>query len=246
MKFFDGYRVKNSDIILILIAKTDHNGAFKTDDLNNLFKLHNQNRYKVIYREVSTISDIYSTIKTLKNDQNNRIKGLWIQAHGNPRGFLLNEKQKGGFIINTSSFNPTSYQFKSNGNGNVEELTVALTLLEKNAVILLDSCSTGRIDTSQDNRSIAQTIASLAPGRTVIAPTTIVSALSLKFEWKMESDDLLIGGKFINPKTARIKGLMGKIANLFYIIVYLASPNFYGENVTARYCSTYAKPESNS
>lgn len=188
---------------------------------------------EVVCKDVATLGDISNAIFQMKK-QNNRITSLWIRAHGISTGFTLNKFPKelprdpmqSPYISNLYPY----YALKL--------LKPALSLIEKDATIVLGSCSTGRIN-AEGAKSIAQSIATLAPGRRVIAPTQKVSAFETRF---ISVSPFEIG--FYKPKLSRASGRLRKIANAFYKAFFLFGGPKSGTSITARYrCTVLEKDE---
>lgn len=159
LNHFSEKSIYNSDVVIVLIAKHDPNGALSVPTPIASFKLHNQNKTKIIYKAVSTIQDINSLIEKVKN-QDNRIHGLWIHAHGNKTKFVLGPNE----VCDEQT---------------ISQLQGSLQKLEDRAVVLLRCCEAGL--------SLAEKIAHLAPGRYVIGPKSTSNGFSFHFEWKDDS-----------------------------------------------------------
>lgn len=218
-----GQEVANSDVVLILVAKYDHNGAMSMPHPIATYKLHHQPHSKIVYREVSTLYDISRAIDDVKS-RSNRITGLWINAHGNSRTFRLGNKRD---VVTNFDLELGNL---SRGRGNADRLRPALQRLEPGAPIILLSCLTGRID-KLGNRSIAQTFASLAPTSTVYAPTKEVNGYGFHFSW----DAKMIQAKFSAPKISSSGGILGKLTNIFNELLYVVSFGHYSDDITAIY-----------
>lgn len=224
-KNYDGRNVENSDVVLILIAKHDMNGALSVPKPLTTFRLHNHKTTKIVYKEVSQIEDITSAINDLKT-RSNRIKGLWINAHGTSCGFRLDQHE----TVSNCNY-PMAQLFPGEarlGKGNAFQLRDALHKLEKDAVIALTSCSTAYIG-SEGHRSIAQTFATLAPGRLVYAPTKDVRVVGMHFTWERDALKPCFMTEHVSGRT----GLLGKISNFFYTSLFLFSCGTYGTSMTA-------------
>lgn len=218
---YDGSDVRHSDVIVVLTAKYDHNGALSLPHPINTFQLHNFSGAKIVYKTVSSIADINNALQLQKVAQN-RIKGLHIHAHGNASGFALDEAGRG--VVN---FN-FDVEEKHFGKGNALRLKESLQLLEEDAVIVFESCLTARIDAT-GNRSIAQTLASLAPGRRVYAPTKVLSGFGTQFHWENGSFE----PHFTTPKTVAGSDFWARATNLFYEMLFIYSIGYFGDNMTA-------------
>jgi len=207
---YDGSDVQNSDVILVLKAKHDHNGALSLPHFENSFQMHNFTKERIVYRNISSLNDINRELEQQKL-KNNRIKALHIHAHGSSDGFRIADRA-------------AVLRF------NARWLKPGLSLLEKDAIIVFESCSTERIDMA-GNRSIAQTFASLAPGRRVYAPTKDLSGYGTHFKW----DKGIFEPVFTTPKVVSGNDLFAKITNIFNIALYILTLGNYGDNMTAIY-----------
>lgn len=150
-------KISNSDVVLVLEAKHDHNGAFQQDQRKEFREV--EKKYAIAYKKVSNIVEIAESIDKVL-ERNNRIKAIWIRAHGNPQSMSL-DKDKHLTIEN------------------VFHLKNLFRQIDPNGYIILDSCSTGGKNRNGD-LNIAKKIAQLAPGRTVIASSQDTTSLSLK------------------------------------------------------------------
>lgn len=221
---YDGKKITNSDVVVVLIAKDDHNGSLSIPRFPTIFRLHNQSHSKIIYKEMGSIDDVNAAITQVK-DQNNRIKGLWINAHGAPQGIFLG-KEIANYNHIVMNYNK-KVDGKSIGSGNAKKLAAGLKKLENDCVIILDSCSTGKLD-GHGNPSIAQTIAKLAPHRKVYAPNRPCAVLGTHLGW--QDKDLTV--RFKAPIKSTQTGMCGKLLNLFYICLFAYSNGHFGDDTT--------------
>jgi hypothetical protein len=151
--------VKNkSDLILMLQASRDHNNAFNHPaKIEFLYKMHK--KHPIAFAKISRIEDVEMHISRLCA-QNNRITTLWFQAHGAPTSMALDENT----LLTTQKLSCLADSFRK---------------IDPNAQIVLESCCTGE-KPSEGGFNIAETIAYLAQGRTVIAPCTVVNKLRVE------------------------------------------------------------------
>jgi hypothetical protein len=228
---YNGKNIKNSNVFLIFRTTSDENGTFSIPSLFSTFKLHNQDHTHIVYKDISSIEDMYSFINQIK-EQNNQIKGLWIKAHGSSNGFKLGKSQEG----KTTYLSNCEGQFENEYAGhkfikkNSIKIEKILNNLSLNSSIILESCSTGKID-SLGNFSIAQTIATLAPQCTVFAPCQDATFLSTNLKWKNN----LLKVKFTDPKTPYNK-YFKNIKSIFNKTIYYGSLGYFStKNITTRY-----------
>lgn len=189
----------NEDVILIVKAKEDHNGALNIMSHENIQKLNTQKKYKVVCKTVENIGEIKEVINEVVVEKNNRIKCLWLSAHGSP--YSLNF----GFLETRYSNEEERFNARKRGMINahsVADLTDSFSKLDEDAVVILDACSTGKIRSSTSN--IAQRIASRVRGRTVFAPVEDMVAIGAKIELTEDpiTSKASISYKFTAPRIA--------------------------------------------
>ena len=156
-------KVHDKHVVLILEAEYDHNGAFNHDQRKEFYKIQNS-YYAIAFKKISNLQDISKSIKEMY-DGNNQIQALWIRAHGTPRNMCLgNDDENENFLTIK----------------NVVKLEKQLKLIDPKGYIILDSCSTG--GKNKNSLNIAETIAKLAPGRTIIAPSENLEASLIKID----------------------------------------------------------------
>lgn len=149
-------KITNSDVVLILEAKHDHNGAFQSDQRDLFEKL--EKKYAIAHSKVSNLDDIAESINnTLMG--NNRIKAIWFRAHGNPTGMCLDKNS----YLTTQNVDQLKHHFKQ---------------IDPDGYFIFESCSTGG-GNPHDRMNIAQKTASLVKGRTAIAPCRDTNSTSL-------------------------------------------------------------------
>lgn len=215
---FKTYAVEHAfdgNAFVVFVPKNFNLFAYNSD----LKSLHAQDHTKIIYEEVSSIDDIDSSIEKIKS-QNLKIKGVMLFAHGSP-GML--ELEENNYL--------TNYPFRHKGKRhirNTELLRDAFSQIEEDGVIILKSCRTGHVN-NEGKPSLAQTIASLAPGKLVIAPTQdIPGAGGGVFKWTNEKPDMT----FTVEKKSEENSLLAKMRKIFNTIGFVLFR--YGDDVTAR------------
>lgn len=137
-------------VLLLLKAKSDHNGAFIKPGIN--VKGHSYLKFKLKYDTVlidniSQIEDIQTGLKKITKP----IHQVWILAHGKQNAVLLDEKNQ----IDKSNIASLSEIFNEK--------------LSKDANVLLYSCNTGS-STLFSSDNIAKKFSEILPGRTIWAP----------------------------------------------------------------------------
>ncbi len=152
-------KVSNSDVVLVLEAKDDHNDAFQQDQRDIFEKV--EKKYALVYEKVSSIDDVGESINQVLM-RNNRIQAIWFRAHGNPQGMHLDKNQ--------------SLDLE-----NIVQLKFHLEQINPQGTIILDSCSTAGENRTGDV-NIAKKIAQLLPGRTIIASSRDTSNFSIKVD----------------------------------------------------------------
>lgn len=204
---YKGKNVHNSEVVVVLTAANDCNGALAIPNFLNTYRLHRVKNVKVIYKRISSISDINKKITKIKN-RNNSIKGLWLKAHGHFSNILLGDPQEEGLITKDNAHQLTS-----------------LKMLEPNATIILDSCSTGHV-IEEGNTNIAQSLAEQSAQK-IIASTRTVDFFSLQFSWKKHNMHI----RFATPHY--VSGIKGFFLNGFYLFLYIISLGKIAEDCTA-------------
>jgi hypothetical protein len=165
-----GEGVTDKDVILILSAAGDHNGAFGILNADSISALKKQTKYTVICKTIDSVEQLHEVVSQVATDQKNKIQSLWIRAHGYPEGFSLSNQTPTNIKTpDISEMNCGNHMFARFSPVN-SLLTNSISLLSKDATIVLESCSTGKpLPNRQLN--IAQKISALAGGRKVFAPT---------------------------------------------------------------------------
>lgn len=150
-------KISNKDVVLVLEAKEDHNGAFQMNQRSLFHKV--EKKYAVAFEQVSSLYDIAINInKTII--QNNRIKAIWFRGHGNPAGICLNKN----YYLDIT---------------NVHRLERHFCQIDPNGYIILDSCSTaGQIPDGQLN--FAETLSHVAKQCTIVASSRNTDSSSIK------------------------------------------------------------------
>lgn len=169
-----GEGVTGKDVILIISSSCDETRASSLFNPIGLSKLTNQKEYTIICKKVDSFYELHEVVREVANRQNNRIRSLWIRAHGCPLSLSLSSgsDQASVFCVDDCSdeVGLTARQWKK-----------SLSLLSKEGTIILESCSTGKI--APNGRSnMARVIAAMAGGRKVFAPTQNIHAVFGKVE----------------------------------------------------------------
>lgn len=127
-------------------------------------QLEEQSNCKIKFKEIERLEDIELELESLKRC-NNKVKALWIRAHGTPFSITFNQDTR-------ISIGPTGLE-KLDSSNRMETRTFLqkqLRQLEPDAPIILESCYTGQeMEVGKEN--VAQFIASVAGGRKVYAPS---------------------------------------------------------------------------
>ena len=206
--------ISSSDVVLYIAADeiNQQNSAIKRIFGN--IQIEEESKLKLIFKVVKNIEEINQISKKLK-DQNNRICGLFLYAHGSP------------YRINLSKTKYTPENSSHILKKNVKMLEPTFSRLEEQSSIVLLSCSTGKV--KEGKTPIAETISSIAK-KTVFAPTDIAHdhATTLTLDKKTISANFI--GKFINPNPNSFFSWLTDFYNLF-LFVYGA----IGRDITARF-----------
>jgi len=214
----DGKDVHNRDVILFLKAKDDHNDALSIPS-PVLFTLTSQKKYPVVFKEISSCQDIQSAIEKMQQ-QNNRIHAIWINAHGDKSGVALSQTNDLATVKNSAD---KDYKLSR------DRIKYSMASLDKNAVIVLESCSTGKVDGLEDP-NIAQTVATITETHTVIAPTEDLNKVGARIR-NLETMDV----QFRGAKKSTAPGFLKKVVNVWNEALFIHSFGRYGRNITGRF-----------
>gem|GEM_PF-5934009 len=205
----------NQDVILFFTAKSDRFGALSLAPrpfLNH--HLSNSRKIRIIKKTVSNTQEINKAIDDLKK-QNANIKGLWIQAHGNPQAIGLGPKESKGGTLHNDANGPESGNLTGE-NKYVKKFKKSLEKLDPDAFIVLESCKTGQVKNKRD--SVAQSLAKLVPGITVFAAKNSIDSLSTSCRWVKDSKNKLrLTVEFKGLKKLSGKGWIGCLSNICYL-----------------------------
>lgn len=186
-------------ILLILQAKSDHNGALNLFKQDYAIKINDDNftgvqklteKYTIVL--IDDIDHVDKIKEDLEGIADNRIQEIWFLAHGNPTSMRLDDNNE----INVS---------------NLEQLTDPLQKkLAKDAHLVFFSCSTGKKVTEGDN--IALKFSKNLLGRTIWAPKLDASRMSIDL-----GDDFSTKVSFFAAPKSRLQYLKEKVCNIFYL-----------------------------
>lgn len=173
-------------ICAYFVSSFDQNGAILGDHLYyyHHYKIQNfEKHYAVAAKVVRTASEMFQFLKQLKEKYPNReIKVVDIVSHGSPNTLYV-KKENGEFY--------TSSDVQKNEFENCA----------KDATIILDACSTGK-----GSQSIAEKIAKMNPGKTIIAPGVSLcfsKPIISKNNGSPSVDHVVHGFAFVDSFTAR-------------------------------------------
>lgn len=227
----DVEKISQRDIILRLKAKKDPNGALDLIRSVDAQKIKNEGIYDLVVLEVKSVQGIVSAIEQMSK-QGNRIKTLHLHIHGSPNVMELSEAPSKHnwndltFISNREKLRPYC----------IAPLKKAFTLLEKDATIIIQSCSTGKVD-GEGTVCMAQSIAGIAEGRKVFAPTFDGNSIGTELLFSETG----IEARFYEPNISQLYGKL-KIIKSLVLGEGLSSGAF--ENKTA--CFRDIRPKETS
>lgn len=236
----------NKDVILILKAKDDENGALATPIPRLSYSLLSRSKVKIVKKTVSNIEDINQTIESLSN-QGAKIKALWLRAHSSPHCIGLGKRdlskklEDDHFMICNAKIKSSLETQPKDSNANL--LQSSLDKLDKDAIIVLDSCEAGLIRDPKNSDgikkpspAIAQTIAEHASNRLVYAPIREIDPFTSKCKWvkKNEEEGYKLEVKFTQEKASIDNGIKGILKKAFYNFIYLTGLS-KGVDVTAKF-----------
>lgn len=150
----------DQDVALVLNNTHDEKGAFGFPHEEAYFarKLHEGN-YALVWRDIKTKEDLVKSFDEILQG-NNKIKVLFIRAHGYQTGFTIGK-----------NFNVEKNE--------LIELQDTFNKLDEKAVVVFESCLVG--SGKQGRTSIAEVFAQLVPGRKVYAAweSTYVNSITI-------------------------------------------------------------------
>lgn len=151
-KMTDSVAENTKPICAYFVSSHDHNGAILGDHLYyyHHYKIHNfEKQYAVAAKIIKTPGEEFQFLKQLKEKYPHRpVQLIDVVSHGDPDQICI-PRGNGKFY---TCADVKKDEFKD---------------CAKDACIILDACSTG-----EGARSIAEKIAKMNPGKTVIAPGT--------------------------------------------------------------------------
>lgn len=203
----DGKNIKSSNVVMVVIAKHDFNGAMSVPsyfEIKNFFKRD----IKLVYKTVETLEEINDFSKELK-ERSNTIQGLWIKAHGNPETirFGSDTKEDSNHHVNLKFFKMSNI------------LNPTFQALEKDANIILNSCSTAN---TKYGYSIAEKIA-FRSKRTVFAP---------KHKLSTHGTQIYLESGQIKAAFTKRKNFKNGFKNLFSSLFFPIFPDTLSKNIT--------------
>lgn len=221
-RLYNGKGIYNSDVILVIIAKHDWNGASTHPSPVHIYRSLTNKGPHLVYRSVSSLEQINAFTFEQKM-QGNRICGLWIKAHGSPSGIRL------------ASENSHQLSYHTYININYFETDAVLLIptfnqLEPHAAIVLESCNTGKI-TPQS--CLAQRISELCPHHNVYACQS--SLLPIGFDCKIENRT--IKANYIDFRVCSHNTIYGWLKNIGCFVVMITTLGYVGKNQTIIYRS---------
>jgi hypothetical protein len=218
---------KDKDVVLFLTAA--HNPIWGLSFHPFItHKLKRSGKVKLVKKTVSGVADLHKEIAELKK-QGANIRGLWINSHANCNAILLGKGED--FTGDNWISNHPAIKCEKKI-ALAKPLKKAFSKLDKDAFIVLNGCEIARV--TPEGPSIAQTVASLAPGRTVFASTRPINVYSTTFRWIKKDDNNYEGDvTFMSPKLSLRNGIVKLVTNIFY--AYCSTLHVNRINSTARF-----------
>lgn len=206
-----------SDIVLSICSDQVHNQikeswVYPYRNPYEYIQMEKGSKLKMVCKTAKSIEEINEISKKLK-EQNNRICGLLIEAHGSPSRIRLSE------TVYSPDSSPYIYE------RNVKMLTPTFSRLEQKAQIVLLSCSTGKKEA--DKTPIAKTIATIA-NRTVFAPTENANTKGTIVTLEKETISAKFSVQLIKPSS-----IFSCLLDFFYELIFLC--NRIGRDITVVY-----------
>jgi len=205
-------------VILCFTSTEDEEGAFRDEFKADMSDF--ERRMSVIRYNISSVREINEHASNLKL-KGRKISALIIRAHGSQELMILGPKNPSQIYAIT----PIAKIF----------LKETFDNLEPDAPIILESCSTGKLD--ENGRCIAKSIANYAK-RTVFAPNEDAEAISVRYTLKKDK----LTASFYNRKKTNFSGFFGSLLNAFYEIMYVVfRVDYLSKNISSEF-----KPEHSS
>lgn len=137
-----------------------------------------ENETVVVYEEISSVSDIDRITKKMK-DQNNKITGIILNAHGAENFIQLNnDKSVKDRVLTNIEIHTSSGVLEKNTNA----LEDSFKRLEPNGVVILASCLAGNFLNAVEGTCIADTLSNIVPGIKIIAATEKIASPHFVFD----------------------------------------------------------------
>ncbi len=161
---------------IILIINGDGHIPVSTE---NFIRLEEQSKCKIKFVKIESLKDIELKFESLKKN-NNKIKALWIRAHGTRTSINFNHSARID-ISHPTQFADLTFQNHYNSDCNKQDKIMQLLLqkqlekLEQDSPIILESCYTGQMLENDNSQNVAQFIANTtnlsvyAPSREALA-----------------------------------------------------------------------------
>lgn len=208
LRNYSGSQPVNENICLMLIARDDTDPTSLFRPSLALFRMHNNPDVRVVYREFTSVKSINTIIKKIA--RKNQIVGLSIECHGSSFNMEISSKKNVDLI-------------------NISFLSKSFRLLAPSCVIVLKSCSTGKMI---HQTCIAKMISEIAPGRLVIAPSADIRVHMGTFVW---IDEGKLSAEFISEYTSNRDDFIGQVQDIVYKILFASTDGYYGYSCTEKF-----------
>lgn len=168
------YSRKNLDkkellpLAVIIYPKEDWNGAFETNQIEELIR----RGYRVAYFEAKNENDVYQALKSATTNVGKAADLFVLGGHGTQTHTSMGASDPGKSGIENEEF----YIDTSDR----EEMVELVDSLGKNSTIILESCSTGSGKSEANN--VANLLKSIFPQSEVFAPTISTSVKEYVFD----------------------------------------------------------------
>lgn len=155
-------------LAVIIYPKTDHNRAFEPNNIGELI----EKGYRVVYFEVASDEAVYQAVEAATVKQKAQL--IILGGHG-----IAERTAMGATDPASSEMSDEVYYIDLSDKPEMKQRHLSLHL-EKGAVILLESCSTGR--GKQDGNNVANLMREVFPQASVYAPTLPTGVSKLTYD----------------------------------------------------------------
>jgi hypothetical protein len=159
---------ENLPLAVIIYPKEDWNDAFRTNQIRELIR----RGYRVVYFEAKNENEVYESLKSATTNVGKAADLFVLGGHGTQTHISMGAGDPGRSGIENEEFYIDTSDEK--------EMISLKNCLNKDSVIILDSCSTGKGKSEASN--VANALRSIFPQSSVFAPTISTSVKKYKYD----------------------------------------------------------------